>query len=267
MGIQGSGKSTLAKRLQKEHTFIHISTGDVLRRHIDQETPLGLEYQKAYEKGIMASDEIMYGMLDDILDGYIDETIVLDGFPRNIEQLEWFASKYSVEKCIHVEVPKSVAQDRMIQRGRADDNPEAILTRFESFESKTMQVINFYEEYKKVVRVNNNRSIDSAFKDLTEALGLSTRKNTRLNEIDTEQWDDVQIHKLNICKNDVLIVRIPSDSSIQRGELEKTLRNLQAVINKNTGVVIPICMLPGEADLSVLSIEQIEKAELKKKDD
>jgi len=175
MGIQGSGKSTLSIEFQKRFGFVHVSTGDLLRDHIKNETTFGKIYKSAYEKGEMAPDKVLYGIIQDALFGYLgDDVIILDGFPRNMTQVKWLESKYNVIDCILITLPIAVATGRLLNRGRVDDTESAIETRFALYKEHTKPIIDHYESNKKLVMVNGDQSVDDMYREAVDKMGRFT---------------------------------------------------------------------------------------------
>jgi len=172
MGIQGSGKSTLSIEFQKRFGFVHVSTGDLLRDHIKNETTFGKIYKSAYEKGEMAPDKVLYGIIQDALFGYLgDDVIILDGFPRNMTQVKWLESKHNVIDCILITLPIAVATGRLLNRGRVDDTESAIETRFALYKEHTKPIIDHYESNKKLVMVNGDQPVDDMYKEAVDKMG------------------------------------------------------------------------------------------------
>jgi len=175
MGIQGSGKSTLSIEFQKRFGFVHVSTGDLLRDHIKNETTFGKIYKSAYEKGEMAPDKVLYGIIQDALFGYLgDDVIILDGFPRNMTQVKWLESKYNVIDCILITLPIAVATGRLLNRGRVDDTESAIETRFALYKEHTKPIIDHYESNKKLVMVNGDQSVEDMYREAVDKMGRFT---------------------------------------------------------------------------------------------
>ena len=175
MGIQGSGKSTLSIEFQKRFGFVHVSTGDLLRDHIKNETTFGKIYKSAYEKGEMAPDKVLYGIIQDALFGYLgDDVIILDGFPRNMTQVKWLESKYNVIDCILITLPTAVATSRLLNRGRVDDTESAIETRFALYKEHTKPIIDHYESNKKLVMVNGDQSVEDMYREAVDKMGRFT---------------------------------------------------------------------------------------------
>lgn len=173
-GIQGCGKSTHAKQLQHSYGFVHVCAGDLLRKHIDEGTEFGKSYQAAYNRGELAPNEVTCGIIGEALYGYLDDTIILDGFPRNNEQLEWLEKNYNVSKCIEIVLPLDVSTRRLLTRGRSDDSEEGIKTRFDLYKKHTQPVIDYYREKGKLVEVNGDDTIDEVFDEIIKQLLLQS---------------------------------------------------------------------------------------------
>ena len=170
MGIQGSGKSTMAHQLQKDFGYIHVCTGDLLRKHIAEGTEFGKSYQAAYNRGEMAPSEVTCGIIGDAFYGYTDEHIILDGFPRNDEQLKWLDDRYRVVKCILLVLPVDVAMERLFTRKRTDDTEASITKRFELYREHTEPIIAHYSKIDKLIMLDGNHSIDEVFNNVADAL-------------------------------------------------------------------------------------------------
>lgn len=172
MGIQGSGKSTLSQSLQKKLGFVHISTGDLLRTHIKDETKFGNMYKAAYARGEMAPDEMLYGIIYHALSGYLsDETIILDGFPRNMKQVKWLESNYNVIGCVFIKIPIPIATKRLLSRKRDDDTKESIKKRFSLYKEHTKPVVTYYKSNKKLVTIKGDQPPDDMFKEAVDKMG------------------------------------------------------------------------------------------------
>lgn len=184
LGAQGTGKGTVAGILNKEKGWIQLSTGDIFRENISKGTELGVEANKYISKGCLVPDEITISMVENRLDELKDEEgIILDGFPRNIDQAkkldEILASKgQKVDWVINLETPRDEIIERMMNRRvcskckatynlklhpskvpgicdvcggeliiRADDSDEdAIKKRLEIYDTQTQPLVDFYKE-------------------------------------------------------------------------------------------------------------------------
>ena len=120
LGAQGTGKGTVAGILNKEKGWIQLSTGDIFRENISKGTELGVEANKYISKGCLVPDEITISMVENRLEELKDEDgIILDGFPRNLEQAkkldEILASKgQKVDWVMNLETPRDEIIERMM---------------------------------------------------------------------------------------------------------------------------------------------------------
>jgi adenylate kinase len=184
LGAQGTGKGTVAGILNKEKGWIQLSTGDIFRENISKGTELGVEANKYISKGCLVPDEITISMVENRLEELKDEEgIILDGFPRNIDQAkkldEILAAKgQKVDWVMNLETPRDEIIERMMNRRvcskckatynlklhpskvegicdvcggeliiRADDSDEqAIKNRLEIYDTQTKPLVDYYNE-------------------------------------------------------------------------------------------------------------------------
>ena len=117
MGPQASGKGTQAKKISEKYSIPHISTGDIFRENIKNQTELGKKVVEYTNNGILVPDELVIEIVkdrlskDDCKDGYI-----LDGFPRTIPQAEALDNATKIDKIISVELPDEVCMKRISGR-------------------------------------------------------------------------------------------------------------------------------------------------------
>ena len=181
----GAGKGTMAKALKEKYNYVHISTGDLLREAAAKGDALGLEIKRMQEEGLLVTDEIVYELLknrlseDDCKNG-----IILDGFPRNVNQAvkyEEILSELNIELgvVVQLDVDQSLLVKRITGRRscpdcgeiyniynpemtpkqenicdkcgatlfqRSDDNEEALKSRYATYVEKTQPLIDYYKE-------------------------------------------------------------------------------------------------------------------------
>lgn len=170
-GPPGSGKGTQAVRLAEEFNLIHISTGDLFRYEMSNNTPLGLKAQEYMSQGVLVPDEVTIGMLKNKMSMHPDaEGFILDGFPRTIPQAQALddllcESDEEVDAVVALEVDDEEIIKRLLLRGetsgRADDaNEEVIRKRLVEYREKTEPVFGFYDVVKKTHRVAGIGNID-----------------------------------------------------------------------------------------------------------
>jgi len=174
-GPPGSGKGTQAVKLAEEFNLYHISTGDLFRSELKNETPLGVEAKKYMDKGELVPDEVTIGMLSNKLDEYAGKVdgFIFDGFPRTQPQAEALDKLLDLKNTtISLVLALEVAEDEIVQRikergkvsGRADDLDDNIIrNRFKVYLKETAQVADHYKKVNKVVSLNGVGTIDSIF--------------------------------------------------------------------------------------------------------
>lgn len=177
-GKPGAGKGTQAEFLKDTFNLIHISTGDVFRFNIKNETPLGVLAKGYMEKGDLVPDEVTIQMLEREVDKHPKAAgFIFDGFPRTTSQaeaLDAFLTKknMSISATLALEVAEDILVARLLNRGkdsgRADDqDEEKIRNRFAEYNKKTAPLIDFYTAQRKFHAINGEGSIDAIAEQLT----------------------------------------------------------------------------------------------------
>ncbi len=180
-GPPGSGKGTQAKFLAEKFGLLHISTGDLFRYEIGNNTPLGLEAKSYIEKGALVPDSVTIGMLKNKLDANTDvKGVIFDGFPRTIAQAEALdqllgASEAEVNGIISLEVAEEEIVQRLLLRGkdsgRADDQDETIIrNRISVYHKETAPVFNFYDTKGKGIKIDGMGDIEAIANRLETAV-------------------------------------------------------------------------------------------------
>jgi adenylate kinase len=179
-GPPGAGKGTQAKHLAEKYNLTYISTGDILRQEIADDTELGRQAKSIINKGGLVSDEIIVQIIEERIQMHPEaKGILFDGFPRTYAQayiLEGLLLKMNTKlTCmLSLEVPKEELMRRMLKRAelenRADDKKDVIDYRFREYEEKTIPVIQFYEEQNKYMPISGIGSVDEVFDRLCAAI-------------------------------------------------------------------------------------------------
>ena len=170
-GKPGSGKGTQAEFVKRKYDLVHISTGDLFRNNISNNTDLGLLAKSYMDKGDLVPDEVTIKMLEAEVNKHLNANgFIFDGFPRTTIQaeiLDQFLStlKLSISMTIALEVDENLLIDRLINRGkdsgRADDQDRSkIQNRFEEYNNKTYPLINYYKNQNKFFEVNGMGDIN-----------------------------------------------------------------------------------------------------------
>lgn len=208
MGAPGSGKGTFSSRIKDEFNLNHISTGDIFRANIANDTPLGQQAKAYTEKGLLVPDEITNKMVADYLANLTDKKngYLLDGYPRTLDQAKAFeqmtkGTDLAVDVVVAMDVPFDVLTKRITGRRtckkcgaiyniyttppqteeicdvcgeplsqRKDDNEESLKVRLDEYAKNTEPVIVYYEEKGIVKHINADRGIDEIWSSIQEAL-------------------------------------------------------------------------------------------------
>ena len=201
LGAPGAGKGTQATKLVDKYQIPHISTGDIFRYNIKNQTPIGVVAKSYIDKGQLVPDEVTVEIVkqrlsqEDVKVGYL-----LDGFPRNIFQAEELDKFATIDKVIDINVDLSKLLKRITGRRvcskcgesyhvdklngvttcsrcgadliqRADDNEATVEKRLAVYKEQTQPLIDYYKKAGKLVTVDGDKAIDEVFNSIVEILG------------------------------------------------------------------------------------------------
>jgi adenylate kinase len=176
LGPPGSGKGTQADYIQRKLGLIHISTGDLFRKHLGEGTELGSLARTFMDRGELVPDQVTVDMVrerlqeDDVLRG-----VLLDGFPRTVAQADALADLVAerseqVDAVVLLDVDEDVLVDRLAGRGRADDNPDTVRARLEVYREQTEPLVDYYSVRGTLRRVDGVGEIDEICDRIIEVL-------------------------------------------------------------------------------------------------
>lgn len=207
LGPPGAGKGTQAKSISNRYSIPHISTGDIFRKNISQNTPLGIEAKRYMDNGQLVPDEVTINMVkdrlqeEDCLGGYL-----LDGFPRTVAQANALNDflvnrKEQLDTSLLIEVPSDFILERMTGRRvcpscgasyhikfnpptndgkcdlcgseviqRKDDTVETVKERLDVYENQTQPLIEFYKNKNLLSVVDGTKAINEVFKSICKML-------------------------------------------------------------------------------------------------
>lgn len=181
-GAPGSGKGTQSENLIKKYNLAHISTGDVLRSEMKKGTELGKLAEGYISKGQLVPDEVVIGMLANVLDEKIKagaKGVIFDGFPRTIPQGEALDSMLkergqAVTAVVSLDVAEEELINRLIKRGqdsgRSDDNYETIKARLDVYNNQTSPLKAHYEKSGKLHPIHGMGSVEEIFERISAAV-------------------------------------------------------------------------------------------------
>jgi adenylate kinase len=167
IGAPGSGKGTQAERLAERFGIAHISSGDLLREHVRNETQIGLTIKEYVDAGDLVPDAVVMDMLyKPVVAATEQGGYVLDGFPRTVEQAE---AAYDVahrlgaevKASIHLDVPNDELVRRLLARSRGSEDSEAVIAhRIEVYQQKTVPLLEYYAQREWLFTVDGSQSED-----------------------------------------------------------------------------------------------------------
>lgn len=208
LGPPGAGKGTQAANIVKQYHAVHISTGDIFRKNIKENTELGKKAKDYMDKGLLVPDELVVELVadrlkqDDVKNGFL-----LDGFPRTVNQAEALDKVLEtlngkIDKVINIQVDKSKLVARAVGRRickncgatyhvkfnpskeagicdlcqgelfqRSDDVEETVEKRIEVYLNETQPLIDYYTKANNIVTIDGDTGIDTVFNDIKMALG------------------------------------------------------------------------------------------------
>lgn len=184
-GPPGAGKGTQAQRLVDKYGFTHISTGAVIREEIEKGSELGLRVQESIERGELAPDEVVLGMVACHMERHKDVPgNIFDGFPRTNVQAKEFdvildRHGLQVDVMISLDVPDEELISRILLRavesGRQDDSGIAIIRRrIDVYKAQTAIVANHYADQDKYISIDGTGTIDDVFDQLCKVIDSIT---------------------------------------------------------------------------------------------
>ena len=204
LGAPGAGKGTQAAKLVEKYGFAHISTGDMLRAAVKNQTPLGLEAKKFMDAGDLVPDEVVIGLVKERLqDEDTKAGFILDGFPRTSTQAvaldsELAALKRPLDSALLVDVDKEVIIKRLTSRRqcrecgyigseadascpkcegemyqRDDDNEATVRNRLDVYENSTAPLIDYYRGCDLLTEIDGDQDPEVVFEAIQKALKLS----------------------------------------------------------------------------------------------
>lgn len=214
LGPPGAGKGTQAVTIAETYNIPHISTGDIFRQALKEQTALGMKAKEYMDKGQLVPDDIVIGIVQErLLQNDCENGFLLDGFPRTTEQAQALDKILSdkgtpIDKCINIEVPFQELIDRLTGRRvckncgatyhaifnkpsnesqcdecegdlyqRADDTVDTAKERLEVYQRQTSPLIEYYQNMGTLVTIDGLQSIEKVFNDIKDALRGSCNDN------------------------------------------------------------------------------------------
>jgi adenylate kinase len=177
IGAPGSGKGTQAERLAQRYGITHISSGDLLRQHVREQTALGRQIQSYVDRGDLVPTGIVVDMLRKPVVAAVEAGgYVLDGFPRTVEQAQAaFPTAHAlgaeVQAAVHLDVPRAELVRRLLARGRgSDDTQEVIEHRLQVYLDETVPLLEYYANREWMFAVDGAQPPDAVHQEIVARL-------------------------------------------------------------------------------------------------
>lgn len=178
-GPPGAGKGTQAKLLEEKLNIVQLSTGDMFRNAIKNQTPLGKKVKEIMDSGKLVSDEVVVEMVEEAIDDpKFSNGYILDGFPRTVAQAESFDALLEsrgekLDAFVAMRVPDEELIKRLVSRGqgREDDTPDKIKIRLQVYENETAPVLAYYQAKGQAKVIDGLGTIEEIQQRLLGALG------------------------------------------------------------------------------------------------
>ena len=166
VGPPGAGKGTQAARLCEQHALRHLSTGDLLRAEVAAGSELGKEAEAVMNRGELVTDALVLAIVKAQLSALDGQGWLMDGFPRNLAQAEALAPllkelDQAIEAVVLLEVDDTVLVERLLGRGRVDDNEEVIRNRLEVYKQQTAPLIDHYNSQNLLLTVKADGTVEA----------------------------------------------------------------------------------------------------------
>lgn len=201
LGAPGSGKGTQAAYISDKYDLPHISTGDLFRENIKNETPLGIKVKEVMGTGNLCPDDLTVELVKSRLsESDCENGYLLDGFPRNTVQAVYLDGVSAPDKVINLVVDLGKIEHRITGRRscskcgasfhvdfigdakvctdcggklivRKDDNPITVRERLEVYKEQTIPLIEYYGKQGILINVNGDQPIEKVFEDIVKVLG------------------------------------------------------------------------------------------------
>jgi adenylate kinase len=177
IGAPGAGKGTQAGRLAQRYGITHISSGDLLRQHVREQTALGRQIKSYVDRGDLVPTGLVLDMLrKPVVAAVAAGGYVLDGFPRTVEQAQAsFRTAHSlgveVQAAVHLDVPQPELVRRLLARGRGSDDTEAVIAhRLQVYQDMTVPLLEYYAGREWMFAVDGAQPPDAVHQEIVARL-------------------------------------------------------------------------------------------------
>ncbi len=174
LGAPGAGKGTQAELLSQTYSYLHLSTGELLRKEIEMNSSLGRQVKDIMNRGELVSDDLVLQIVRQNLDND-NKGWILDGYPRNLSQANSLNEvlieiNQPLEVVFYLDIPEDVLVQRLILRGRKDDTEETIRTRVNIYKETTEPLIQYFKDLSLLEYIDANRDLKTISSDIKQKM-------------------------------------------------------------------------------------------------
>ena len=174
LGPPGAGKGTQATLISDSNSYLHLSTGELLRLEVDKNTSLGTKVKKIINSGKLVDDELVLEIVKKNL-VLSNQGWILDGYPRNIVQANALTKVLDelnkpLEMVFYLNVEEEILIKRLINRGRIDDDEKIIRTRLNIYKEMTEPLIEYYKNLNILEYIDGDRDLKTISDDIKQKL-------------------------------------------------------------------------------------------------
>ena len=174
LGAPGAGKGTQAELLSKTNSYLHLSTGELLRKEIETGTDLGQKVKDIINKGELVNDQLVLEIVKKNLDEN-NKGWILDGYPRNLSQVNSLNEiliqiNQPLELVFYLDIPEDVLIERLLLRGRKDDNEDTIKTRLKIYKETTEPLVQYFRDLSLLEYIDANRDLKTISDEIIQKM-------------------------------------------------------------------------------------------------
>tara|TARA_B100000963_G_scaffold91441_1_gene78690 strand:- start:34 stop:594 length:561 start_codon:yes stop_codon:yes gene_type:complete len=174
LGPPGAGKGTQAALISELNSYLHLSTGELLRKEVTRKTDLGIKVKEIINSGKLVDDELVLAIVKKNLYSNTKGWI-LDGYPRNLSQANSLSDvldelNQSLEIVFYLNLDEEILIERLLNRGRKDDNEQTIKTRLEIYQETTKPLIDYYQKLNILEYIDGNRDLTIISEDIKQKM-------------------------------------------------------------------------------------------------
>lgn len=169
MGLPGSGKTTQSKILANSLNLCFIKTGEILRELSKQDGEVAKGLKEAMEKGELVDNKVAADVVRDrVLEMDCQNGFIMDGYPRSLDQLQYFDPKF--DKVFYLKISPEQSEKRLLQRGRQDDSPEIIDKRIRVQNEKLNPLLDYFSNNSDLIEIDGEQDIEKVAADIRGSL-------------------------------------------------------------------------------------------------